>query len=359
MTQVVSNVTRITVVTSPGYPAWRTALAQWQWVQLTNTAAFSGVTPTTNPGGDYKNRLDSWNGFCAKDSLVLTAGMGGHADYAGNEAYKLDLSASTPTWVILCQPTPAAQLTYDQPYYLDGRPTSTHQYYSQYVIGDEIILTDFGSAWGSGNFNTDECVAFDLLSNDWKPAGTYPDSPSGPYATARCIDPRDGTIYYAGDTALHKRHPVTGVYTKLANWPENGSSVYYRAGAVDTLRNRVVFFGNDYVPTNGGLLYNITSNTMSSITFSGTGVSDIVAEAGNSAWYDSGLDRFLVKTGSGNTIYSVNPTTFECSLLSTTGGSSISNAINGVFNKFVYVPSLGGYYYQPNHASNGWFLAAE
>lgn len=34
-------------------------------------------------------------------------------------------------------------------------------------------------------------------------------------------------------------------------------------------------------------------------------------------------------------------------------------AVNGVFNKFVYVQSLGGFYYQPSHASNGWFLSSE
>lgn len=37
----------------------------------------------------------------------------------------------------------------------------------------------------------------------------------------------------------------------------------------------------------------------------------------------------------------------------------IKAAVNGVFNKFVYVQSLGGFYYQPSHASNGWFLASE
>lgn len=25
----------------------------------------------------------------------------------------------------------------------------------------------------------------------------------------------------------------------------------------------------------------------------------------------------------------------------------------------IYVQSLGGFYYQPSHASNGWFLASE
>lgn len=351
--------TTIEVLAAGGRPAWRNALARWQWVQLSGTAAFSGVTPTTNPGGSYNGRLDAWNGFAAKGSSVYIAGMGGHADYAGNEAYKLDLVAASPAWTILRQPTPAAQVTLNTPYYADGRPSSGHLYYSLYAVGDELIRTDNGSEWGDGNHSDDECVAFSLTTNDWRANGTYPDSPAGPYAVARCIDPRDGTIYYAGLSALHKRHPTTGAWTQLASWPENGTAVYYRPGAVDTTRNRVLFFGNAYIPSNGGLLYDVAANTMTSIVFSGTGMAAVIAASGNSSWYDAVIDRFIVKNTSGASVYTVHPTTFECVALATTGGGSIANAVNGVFNKFVYVPSMGGYYYQPNHASNGWFLASE
>lgn len=356
-------------------PAWRNTLARWQWYEIPGTINFSGVLPTTIPGGSDAGRLNAWNGFAASGSAVYTAGMGGHTDYAGNEAYKIDLNSSSPTWTILRQPTPAAYLIQgtignSQPLYAlepDGkrRPSSGHLYYSLHVVGDEIIRTDNGSQWGDGNANDDKCFAFDLTTNDWRPDGTYPNSPSGAYSTARCKDPRDGTIYYAGSSGLYKRNPSTGVYTLIGPWAENETSVYYRASAVDTLRNRVVFFGDAYRPSNGGIMFDLTSNARTAITFSGTGVSSVVAQSGHSAWYDTGLDRFLVKTDTGSTIYSVNPTTFEVSLLSTTGGSSILNAVNGVFNKFVYVPDLRGYFYQPQHTSTGvagsnaWFLASE
>lgn len=342
-----------------GRPAWRDAMSLWQWTQLAGTAAFSGVTPAANPGGAYNSRLDAWNGFTAKGSSVYIAGMGGHGDYAGNEAYRLDLAAASPAWAILRQPTPAAQVQLDVSYYLDGRPSSAHLYYSLHAVGNELLRTMNGSQWGDGQHSDTKVVAFDLATNDWRAAGTYPDAPATGFARSICVDPRDGTIYFTGGTALHSRNPTTGVWTQRATWPENGTALYYRAGAVDTLRNRVVFFGNAYIPSNGGLVYDIASGVMSAIAFSGTGLSAVVAEAGNTAWYDSGLDRFLVKTPSGNALYTVNPTTWECAALSTSGGSAIANAVNGVFNKFVYVPLLGGYYYQPSHASNGWFLASE
>lgn len=358
MTRATATV-QINVLASGGRPAWRNALARWQWTQLAGTAAFSGVTPSANPGGAYNGRLDAWNGFTAKGSAVYIAGMGGHADYAGNEAYKLDLSAASPTWTILRQPTPAGQISLNVPYYGDGRPSSAHLYYSLHAVGNELVRVMNGSQWGDGNHSDTECVAFDLSTNDWRANGTYPDAPASSYARAICVDPRDGTIYFTGNSALHSRNPTTGAWTQRAVWPQNGDSTYYRASAVDTLRGKVMFFGNAYVPSNGGLLLDIATNALSQITFSGTGVSEVVAASGNSAWYDSALDRYLVKTGSAGAVYAVHPTTYAVAALSTTGGSAIAAAVNGVFNKFVYVPSLGGFYYQPSHASNGWFLASE
>lgn len=362
MTRATATV-KINVVAAGSRPAWRNALARWQWTQLAGTAAFSGVLPndttgiwgTSGPGG----RLDAWNGFTSKGSTVYIAGAGGHDDWGGNEAYKLELNTASPAWAILCQPTPGGQATLNTPYYGDGRPSSAHLYYSLHAVGNELIRVMNGSQWGDGNHQDNECVAFDLATNDWRAGGTYPDSPTSSYALAICVDPRDGTIYHTGNTALHSRNPTTGAWTQRAVWPQNGSSTYYRASAVDTLRGKVMFFGNAYVPSNGGLLLDIATNALSQIVFSGTGVSEVVASSGNSAWYDSALDRYLVKTGSAGAVYTVHPTTYEVATLSTTGGSAIAAAVNGVFNKFVYVQSLGGFYYQPSHASNGWFLASE
>lgn len=359
MTRAVATF-KINVLDGSARPAWRNSMSQWQWKRLTGTAAFSGVTPTVKPEGSYSARLNAWNGFCAKDASVYIAGMGGHADYAGNEAYKLDLSAATPAWVLLNQPTPAAQVLYESSYYADGRPTSTHLYYALFTVGNELLRTDAGSVWGTGNKSDKECVAFSLSTNDWRPDGTYPDAPGdGSYAWARCIDPRDETIYFAGYANLHKRNPLTGAWTQLARWPENGSATYYRPGVVDTTRNRILFVGNGYVPANGSLLYDIASGTMSAVTMSGVSVSQVVGPDGNTAWYLPATDRFIVKTKVAGNVYIIHPTTFECAPLSVTGVGPTDDSYNGVFNKFVYVPQLGGFYYQAIHDADGWFLASE
>lgn len=365
------SITRKIEVRDPSArPAWRNALAQWQWVELTGTAAFSGAKPTDTRYGAASGRLDAWNGFAASGKSVYIAGMGGHADYSGNEAYKLDLSVASPSWAMLREPSAWEDRLTNVAYFADGRPNSAHLYYSLWCVGNEIIRVRNDSHWEGGQSGDRECVAFDLLVNDWTCATAYagagttwPDSPNGTIGMSICKHPSTDELYVVGATHLHRRNPTTGVWTQLVAIPENGSATYYGASAVDTTRNRVVFFRDGYRPPLGGFMYDITANTIVRIEFNSAdsnATAQLVSSAGGqSAWYDASIDRFVVKTGAGDKVYLVHPTTWAVTEQATTGGSTIANAANGVFNKFVQVPDLGGIFYQPNHASNGWFLATE
>ena len=343
---------------------------------------FSGQRPTVIPGiniaGGLYGRLNAWNGFAAGDTDVYTAGMGGHTDYAGNEAYRINLLLDNPQWVMLRQPTPDPYLVRgtignSQPYYLlepDGkiRPTSSHLYYALHVVGDEIIRTDAGSQWGDGNASDDKCVAYNLTQNDWRPPGTYPDSPVGPYNVMRCKDWRDGTIYYVAQTHLFSRHPTTGTWTQLGAIPENGTAAYARPGAVDTTRNRLVIFGDAYRSggLHGGLLYDITAGgAVTRIVFGGPDAGIIDGSNESAAEYEPSIDKFILKTKAGNAVYVVDPVTFAVTAQATTGGSAIVDPMSGLHTRFVRVPGMGGCFYQPLHThsggpgSNAWFLATE
>lgn len=365
------SITRKIEVRDPSArPAWRNALTQWQWAELAGTAALSGQAPADTTGllgsSGLVSRINAWNGFCSKGAEVYLAAAGGHYDYFGNEAYKLDLSAATPSWLMLNQPTPGAQVVLNVPYYTDGRPTATHLYYAFWAVGDELIRVMSAPYSGNGNTGGPEVDAFSLIGNDWRRDGIdamYPDSPPSSLARAICKDPRDDTIYFTASTYLSKRHPITGAWTQLASWPQNGSATYYCASAVDTLRNRVVFFGDGYRLPLGGLVYDIATNSFLEINFSsadGNATAQLITPAaGHSAWYVPELDRFIVKTNTTNKVYLVHPETWVVIEQVTTGGGGITAPSNGIFNKFVRVPGLGGIFYQPNHASNGWFLATE
>lgn len=352
------------------WPAWRQGLDQWEWIELTGTSAFSGEAPTDTNYGAASGRLDAWNGFAAIGKAVYIAGMGGHADYSGNEAYKLDLDVSTPDWVMLREPSAWADRVSNTAYYADGRPNSAHLYYTLWGVGGNLIRCGNYSHWSGGQTTDQETVEFNLTANDWTcatgysgPSSTWADAPVTGIGLAHCQDPADGTIYAAGATHLHKRHPTTGVWTQLAAFPDFGSSTRARGSAVDTSRLRICFFGDDYQTPLGGLLYDITAGTLERISFSSVDANVtaalIASDGGHSAWYDATLDRFIVKTSTGANTYLVHPTTWVVTAQSTTGGGSIVNAANGVFNKFVRLPELGGIFYQPSHSSNGWFLATE
>ena len=345
-------------------PAWRQAMSPWEWVELSGTAAFSGEQPDVTTGlGGLDGRLNAWNGLCAVGTKVCSAGAGGHADYAGNEAYSIELNADAPAWGILRQPTPAADLLTDSAYYADGRPSSSHTYYNLHglLARNRVFRVGNGSQWGGGNSMDRELVAFRLDTNDWDTADTWPDAPTASYALATCQNLATGDIYVSGETHLHRLNADDMTWGQVAPWLDNSSAVYYAASAVDTTRDRVVFFADAYQTAAGGLVCDIAGGTFSKIAFTGTPAADaaVIGPAGNTAWFDPVLDRFILKSRIGDDVYLVHPTTWAITAQITTGGATITNATNGVFNKFVAVPALGGIFYQPNHASNGWFLATE
>ena len=145
-------------------PAWRQGLAIGEWVELPS-ADLRQVLPDIMPGGGYYGRIDAWNGFAADvvNNVVYLGAAGGHADYAGNEVYAIDLTAAAPTWTLETQPSPASAYTIDEPYYLDGLPSSMHTYYSMWFVEPRGMLFRFpgGSTWGSGNGNTPHIDAWD------------------------------------------------------------------------------------------------------------------------------------------------------------------------------------------------------
>src|SRR6185436_1721935 len=102
------------------------------------------------------------------DRLYL-AGAGGHADWAGNEAYELDLRVAAPAWRLLRPPTMAPDVQGSNGpmgifhhYYADGRPSSTHLYFAlQFVRArNRVFKMCAGSIWGTGNEGNNKVDGF-------------------------------------------------------------------------------------------------------------------------------------------------------------------------------------------------------
>lgn len=356
---------------SATWPAWRKGLARWQWYQVPGTDMLS-VVPNPSVPGSIVDRIDAWNGLAAdtRTNRLYSAANGGHANYSGNEVVELDLSSAAPAWRMLREPTPAASIvasdytkgTYAD-YYLDGRPASTHTYYALQFIASRNAVFKFGagSLWGTGNESNWKTDVFSLGTGDWHPAGTWPDSiirRGGNTATPVCKHPATEEVYIATPDNLRRFDPASGSYATLASWPDNYTAVYARACAVDPVRNRVVFFGDAYRTPAGGLVYDIASNSISRITFSGA-ASEITVQNYHYAWYEPKVGRFLLKTIYGGKVYQIDPVTFAVAEIGTTGSDTMPDAANGVHTRWQRLPNLGGYAYYPRSGSGVWFLAVE
>jgi len=145
---------------------------------------------------------------------------------------------------------------------------------------------------------------------------------------------------------------ATNTWTRLSsNVPAYGQ---YAASALDTRRNRILVAGgliNDHA------VYDIGSNAMTNVTFTGPNASAMTGDTGNGMVYDPGLDAYLLrKADAGGTIYRINASTFSVDVLPNTSGTSLPAATNGVWKRFIYVPQLKGVVYFPTYDGNLWFI---
>lgn len=370
MTRV--SITRSIQVRDPSVlPAWRAGMAQWEWKELAGTSL--SLVPVVNPLDGVTmqypaGRIDAWNGFAADRSNgdVYLARAGGHADWPGNEVYKISFSADAPAWSIIRQPTVVPYMDIYQSYYKDGRPASTHHYYALHHCAQRNRLFTYysGSLWGSGNEANDFVDGFRLSDNDWDAAGTWESCPPGGTASDRpmCQDPRNSDIYTQTGGRYRRWRQSDASWVELgpiasgAGNDINGAA----ASAVDTTRERVLFSRDLYrVAELQATLLDLVTGLASRITLSGSAAATVVGTGGCGMEYDAALDKFLLKMRTGADLIGIDPASFEAAPIATTGGALMPNSVNGLYTRFKHLPSLGGYIYMPSHASNFWFLATE
>lgn len=349
----------VSVVPAPeALPAWVNALAIGQWFQIPSTA-MSSVAPSPTPAGNTgpQSKVIAWTSFVAdpRTSKVYSLANGGHNDYSGNEVDVLDLERAQPAWSQLLPPTPNAQLTNCQNYYADGRPAARHTYYGVTFneLDDRIMLLG-GVIWCAGGGFFTPISSYNIGANAWSPSTTH-GSVTNAFASAPAYtsDPSTGDIYGLADFVLGRWNRSSNTFATLN--PVGSVPVGYQAmSAFDSLRGRILFLGG------GGSahhLYTPSSNTMAPVSLSGADAVNVAGAQQNSMVYVAAIERFLIRGGSsGGAVYQVNPSTFEVTTFVTTGGAAIPSTLNGPFNKFLYVPRLGGAVYVPSYSGNAWFL---
>jgi hypothetical protein len=342
-------------------PTWRQGVTVGEWRQITGTAlAAVPITVQTYPAiGQFgpAAKVAAWTGFAVdtRDSSIYSVANGGHMDYAGNEINRIRLSDATPRWSEPRPATPTSQVVMNASHYADGRPTSRHTYYGTVVNESRNRAMVFsGARWGDGAslFNLD---GFNLASNDWDSARTYPDAPSSYVGSANgqaTVGHRaTGDVYaFANYNVLRWSNASNSWSRLLANAPMYGQ---YAASAVDTRRNRIFVVGGN---GDDHAIYDIASNTAQNVTLTGPNAGALSGD-GNGMVYDPNLDAYLLRTaGAGSTVYRINAQTFSVDTLPTTAGSGVPAAANGVWTRFLYLPQLKGIAYFPTYDGNFWFL---
>jgi hypothetical protein len=170
------------------------------------------------------------------------------------------------------------------------------------------------------------------------------------------LDPFTGDVYLNQDALLGRWNRGANTFSVLSPSGASAPVGYKTMAAFDTSRGRILFLGGAAADHH---LYTLSSNAWFAITLSGANAPDVSGAPQAAMIYVAAIDRFLVRTaGSGGTVYQVNPSTFEVTTLTTTGGSSVPSVEGGndPFNKFLYVPRLKGAVYVPTYSGNAWFL---
>ena len=351
-----------------GYPVWRRTIGKFTWREVAGTSMTTVTVPDPFTGTPSAStaRIDAWNGLAANrdNNRVYLANAGGHADWAGNEAYEIDLQDDLPHWRLLRGSTMAPDVQLAVNYYADGRPSSTHLYYAlQFVRAKaRIFKMCSGSVWGSGNESNNFVDAFSLANNDWDPAGTWPLTPNGGVETAvigrpYAQHPDTDDIYTFFTGAFRKWSAVDGTWSQLGSKPSyaNDDIVYSAPSAVDPTRKRVLYALNAYRPGQG-LNVAINSTTVADVVFTGPAAATATNSAG--LGFVPSEDAFFLKTGTGGTVIRINAATWEATEVVTTGVAP-PNAANGVWTRWLYLPRLKGFAYLATGNSNFWFFATE
>lgn len=343
-------------------PTWRQGIAVGEWRQVSGTALSSApISVKTYPslGNTGPNsKVVAWTGFAvdSRDSSIYSAANGGHMDYAGNEVNRIRLSDNAPAWNEVRASTPASQVIPNTTHYADGRPTSRHSYYGTMVNelrGRTMVIS--GARWGDGFSPGGVVDGFNLASNDWDTARTYPDAPIadfGPYNGWTMADQKStGDIYAFAYFSVLRWSNATNTWTRLlANTAIYGQ---YAPSALDTKRNRVFVVGGN---NNDHGIYDLSTNTVQLVSLTGPNAGSLTGD-GNAMVYDPGLDAYLVRKGdAGGTVYRVNAQTFSVDTLPSTSGAAIPATSNGVWTRFLYVPKLKGIVYFPAYGGDLWFL---
>lgn len=380
------------------WPEWRSAMAPNTWaivpVATTLAQADPALNPAWNPNavdsapwrgtGGQSMVLDAWNSFvpsvAPNDGRLWITCCGGHADYAGNEHYELDLMSEAPSWICKRRPSRNAidgliSLNDGQEstgLYSDGRIRSSHVYQSQcHVPGRGIFMSDNAACYQSATGGPrkafwitedgEHSVACDYsgISVFGSEGGCCHDTlrdvlwfvRAGELAQIGRYDPSTGSVTSHGVkdswVGIASRMIYIAELDLVAHFTTIGSGLVLWDPAALTWKRSVTTAGTKpswlagslgqcgsaWIPEMGSiLLWNNTSNSTKLATLT----------PGANAWADAWTWGELAPDVSNAVIPPVKPSS---------GGAA------NILGKFGYSPAMRGFYLQTQYSSILYFYA--
>ncbi len=383
-------------------PSWRRSLTANTWGEIPATL-LSSIDPNNNPAinPNYPSRapwllrasgnantasnigvMTPWCGGAYDDStgtFWLPLG-GGHADYGGNEPYRINLNADAPAWEMVRPPSgslpliaggiPAGSTVQNNSYllddglessgvYADGRPRAIHSYRKHvYVPGVGPVMVVQGGTFTNVGESAKRTWTLNESTGEWTWRSTadsaYIGSSSGGSA---CYDSTRNCIYWTGNGTykLLKLNLSTWTFSDVGTQTiasTNGVAITYIA------EHDIVFQVCDYYATD----FCIRDPATGAITSpSVTGSAPAINGATGMDWVPGIGMVFEVSKA----LYALTPTgnpktdPWAWSVLSAANASLPDMPTQGAYTKFGYSAKLGGIYRFTDNAHKPWFFATE
>lgn len=353
-------------------PSWLPNQASWGIVPLTVT--FADLDPRNDPlinpnypakaeyeaTGSFINILRKWNGATRRQSTseIYFPLQGGHADWAGNDAYKVILNSESPRVVRLQNPSgwDGAVTTNDGQeatgLYSDGRVRSIHSYNKHvYREASGPICGRQGNCATSGSSGTSNLIVFDHDCTQLQ-FGPFPTTnPGSSVGTGVCYDPSRDCLWSRGSGTGRIQKWVYGDASWTTAGPLNTGTTYNSLTYIDT--HDLVAWVSVY---NGGLsIYDPVTDTLTAPGLTGSLVGMSIVGQQQPEWVNG---RLCMWDNSTNTtiINTLTPTgdprtdPWEIGQLTVDAGNTVTPAArdtDGTYGRFGWLPGIECFYLVP------------
>jgi hypothetical protein len=309
------------------------------WHELANTR-IRPLCPAimTFEYGNCRAVTAAWGGAvldATRNRLYILGG--GHADYAGNEVYRLDLNNLSMTRINEPSfPVRNGCEVGNQSMYADGRPVARHTYSNiEWLPASDRILLYGGSRWQCG-YLADDTWLFDPAGNTWTRVTTT-FQPPGTFNMGLTRDPQTQRVYARTENQLYSFDPGAQTWTTRS---EEFSVSAYKNAVLDPVRRRYYWYVQGETTLRWYDVANPNATDLQSQSLATTGCAAFMAD-GDAGWqYDAALDRLVAWTN-GDSVYVLNPDSGVCETRTFPNGPTAIEA--GTFGRFRYIPSMNKY----------------